>query len=129
MIDVPTLQQLLKVLKTVDNWFVFGVHLGVPMDQLNKIELSYHQKDLERYKIEMLQYWLENNKNASWKNVVQALEQTDQLALAETVKQQYLCSDEGEGNFDVSLDSNTTFTTYIAIHVHVLWARGSVAHM
>ena len=98
-IPVPTLKQLLKELEKVGKWFVFGIYLDVPVDQLEKIESSHQQKDLERCKIDMLQYWLDNNVNASWKNVVRALEQTDQLVLAETVKHKYLLSttaDQGE---------------------------------
>ena len=96
-IPVPTLKLLLKELKKVEKWFELGVYLDVPVDQLKKIESSYHQRDLERCKIDMLQYWLDNDLNVSWKNVAQALKQIDQHVLAETVKQQYLCGDEGEG--------------------------------
>ena len=88
-----TLQQLLKALKKLDNWFVFGVILGVPVPQLKKIESSYSQRELERCKIDMLQYWLDNKLvNATWNEVIQALEQTDQLALASEIKREYLWS-------------------------------------
>ena len=98
-IGTPTLQQLLKVLKQLENWFVFGVTLGVPVPQLKKIEASYSQRELERCKIDMLQYWLDNNVLPLWNEVALALEQTDQLALAAQVKHDYLwsaaVSDEG----------------------------------
>ena len=90
----PTLQQLMKALKTMDNWFVFGVILGVPVPQLKMIETSYSQRELERCKIDMLQYWLDNNVLPLWNEIVQALEQTDQLALAAQVKHDYLWSGE-----------------------------------
>ena len=96
--SLPTLQRLLEELKDVDNWFVFGIFLGVPEKQLQKIE-STHRGEIawiERCKIDMLQYWLDNNVTASWKDVVQALKQTDQLVLAETVKQKYLLSATGD---------------------------------
>ena len=69
---------------------MFGVILGVPVPQLKKIE--YNQKDSERCKIEMLQYWLETNLVPTWNEVVQALEQSDQLVLAAQVKHDYLLS-------------------------------------
>ena len=53
--------------------------------------------------IDMLKYWLNNNVSASWKDVVRALEQINQLVLAATVKQKFLCGDEGEGDFDILL--------------------------
>ena len=92
---LPTLQLLLEEVKDLDNWFVFGVHLRVPVKQLNNIE-SNHQGKLERCKIDMLQYWLDNNVSASWKDVARALEQTDQLVLATTVKHKYLLLTTGE---------------------------------
>ena len=108
----PTLQQLLKALKTLENWFVFGVILGVPVPQLKKIESSYTQRELERCKIDMLQCWLENKLvNATWNEVVQALEQTDQLVLA---AHDYLWSttvDEEQANFydNLALMKDTSF--------------------
>ena len=93
----PTLQLLLKALKKLDNWFVFGVILGVPVPQLNKIESSYSQRELERCKIDMLQYWLDNKLvSATWNEVIQALEQTDQIALASQIKREYLWSTDEE---------------------------------
>ena len=71
---------------------MFGVVLGVPVPQLKKIESSYSQKELERCKIDMLQFWLDNNVLPLWNEIVQALEQTDQLALASQIKHDYLWS-------------------------------------
>ena len=100
-LPIPTLKELFEELKKVKKWFVLGVFLDVPVDQLEKIESSHQQKDLERCMIDMLQYWLDNKVSASWKDVVRALEQIDQLVLAATVKQKYLCGGEGEGDFDI----------------------------
>ena len=87
----PTLQQLLKALKKLDNWYVFGAILGVPISQLKKIK-SYHQSDIELCKIDMLQYWLDNKFVSKWSDVILALEETDQLALAAQIKHDYLWS-------------------------------------
>ena len=40
----------------------------------------------------MLQYWLENKLIPTWKEVIQALEQSDQLVLAAQIKHDYLFS-------------------------------------
>ena len=88
----PTLQQLSKALKTLENWFVFGVTLGVPFSHLKKIESSYSQRELERCKLDMLQYWLDNKLVPKWNQVILALEETDQLALAAEIKHDYLWS-------------------------------------
>ena len=86
----PTLQQLSKALKTLENWLVFGVKLGVPFSQLKKIESSYSQRELELCKLDMLQYWLDNNLVPKWNEVILALEETDQLALAAQIKHDYV---------------------------------------
>ena len=99
----PTLQQLLDALKKLENWFLFGAMVGVPVDQLKKMELS-HQKEPDRCKLEMLHYWLDNQLVPTWNEVILALEKTDQLALAARVKHDYLLSasisqDEGTCNY------------------------------
>ena len=76
---IPTLQQLLKALKTVENWFVFGVMLKIPVSQLKKIKSSC-QGEIELCKIDMLQYWLDNKLVPKWNDVILALEETDQVA-------------------------------------------------
>ena len=92
----PTLQQLLKALKTLENWFVFGVKLGVPFSKLKEIESLYGQKDLERCKTEMLQYWLDNKLVPKWNEVIVAVKETDRLALAAQIKHDYLLSTESD---------------------------------
>ena len=92
-----TVQLVIKELKTLDDWFMFGVTLGVIVSELRKIESAY-KGSIERCKVETIQYWLDNNADASWKEVAQALEQIDQLALAAKVKKKYLwttCEQEG----------------------------------
>ena len=58
---------------------------------MKKIESSYSQRELERCKLDMLQYWLDNKLDPKWNEVILALEETDQLALAAQIKHDYLC--------------------------------------
>ena len=81
---------------------MFGVILGVPFSKLKKIESSYGQSRsrLERCKADLLQYWLDNKLVPKWIEVILALEETDQLALAAQIKHDYLwsagvCEEEG----------------------------------
>ena len=62
----------------------------MPFCQLKKIESSYSQRELERCKLDMLQYWLDNKLDPKWNEVILALEETDQLALAAQIKHEYL---------------------------------------
>ena len=95
----PTLQQLSIELKKVEpNWFVFGIRLGVPTYQLKKIEKEY-QKESKRCMIEMLDYWLNNNTSSSthtiWNDVVLALEEIDNKALATQIRRDHLSTTQG----------------------------------
>ena len=82
---------------------MFGVILGVPYPQLRKIELN-HEKDSDRCKLDMLQYWLDSKLDPKWNEVILALEETDQLALAAQIKHDYLWStavtSEEEGMYE-----------------------------
>ena len=80
----------MKALKTVDKWFTFGIMLKVPVPQLKKIESSCYQGDVEHCKIDVLQYWLDNKLFPKWNDVILALEESDQLALASQIKHDYL---------------------------------------
>ena len=91
----PTLLQLLDELEKLDNWFMFGTRLGVPVNQLRKIESS-HQLSIDRCKVDMLQYCLDNRVDISWVKIAETLEKTDQLALAAKIRQKYLSID-GKG--------------------------------
>ena len=94
----PTLQPLLKALKKLENWFLFGAIMGVPVSQLRKIE-SLHQKEADRCKLDMFQYWLDNNLVPTWNEVILALEETDQLVLAALIKQDFLLQTKEEGMY------------------------------
>ena len=80
-----TLPKLLKALKNVDNWFWFE---------------SKYQKDPDRCKIDMLQYWLNNESEPTWSYVVHALEDANHRALAAQIRREFI-EDRGEYNTTV----------------------------
>ena len=87
-----TVAVLLEELREVDNWYMLGAYLNVPVYQLNKFQSTHgHTHDgVERCKLEMLDYWLNTTMTASWKDVARALEQLNMLKLAAIVKSKYL---------------------------------------
>ena len=89
-ISPPSVHLLVKELKEVKDWYVFGVALDIPVRQLNAIQSSNPHGGVERWLVDMFEYWLNSNPDASWKDIIQALEQTDQLVLAAKVKIKYL---------------------------------------
>ena len=61
----PTIELLVKELKDVTNWYVFGATLGVPVSTLNCIKSE--NSDVENKKIQMFQFWLQCKVDASWR--------------------------------------------------------------
>ena len=82
----------------MDNWFTFGIMLGVPVPQLKKIK-SHNQGDAELCTIDMLQYWLDNKLDPKWNEVILALEEADKVVLAAQIKQEYVWLDERKGMY------------------------------
>ena len=67
---------------------MFGVSLGIPISKLDTIKKEC--SDVEEQKIKMFQFWLRNKLDASWKKVIQVLEQIDHFVLAATLSEKYL---------------------------------------
>ena len=69
------------------HYFVVGLSLGLfPF----LIEMKRENHSSKRMMYEVIHEWLYHCTNASWKEVVSALEQLDQFELAVTIKKQYL---------------------------------------
>jgi len=66
-------------LKHVAAWHDLGIQLGVPDNELRKIQSNY-RRDHSRCKSEMLSYWFRNAKEQSWNVIADALEQIDYAA-------------------------------------------------
>ena len=61
--SVLNYKDLCAELKTVIKWYRLGTHLGVPTDELSKIERDY-QGDQDRQMLAMLDLWLRRTPNA-----------------------------------------------------------------
>ena len=75
-----------KVHKIAD-WFMLGVHLGVPTEELNKIDQRFSvTHGVERCKAEVFDLWLRRNPSARWNDVAEALEQLNEMTLANELR-------------------------------------------
>ena len=75
-------------LKTVANWSLLGINLGVPIHELSRIEQAY--RGSERQKLQMLDLWLQRSHAPSWREVVNALELMGEIRVAERIQQKYI---------------------------------------
>ena len=89
--ESPSLPQLLIELKDITDWRPLGMYLHVPRSKLNAIEAQYlHSQGTGRCKEEVLSAWLRGNPDASWKEIVNALNLIDEQTLAGRLSKKYL---------------------------------------
>ena len=85
--DTPILTVLLEELQEVTDWRMLGAYLDVPDHVLDMINTE--QSSVKGCKVEILQYWLDNTKSASWRDLATALERTNHLRLAVRLRLKY----------------------------------------
>ena len=61
------------------------LHLGIKMEVFKKIQAECHPFDIDRAKIRLFSYWLDNDLNASWNKLTDALENLDKRVLAKII--------------------------------------------
>ena len=84
------LKNLSSELATVINWFLLGINLGLPKHELSKIQQSYASQGIDQQRLEMLYLWLQRTPNATWEDVVRALQQMGENAMAENIREKYI---------------------------------------
>ena len=78
---------LVTKVQKISDWFMLGVHLGVPNEELNKIDQRFSMSHgVERCKAELFDLWLRRNPSARWDDVASALEQLNEMALASELR-------------------------------------------
>ena len=96
MSSYPSSSQFLVELKTVTEWYLLGVHLGVPTQDLDDIDTRFGSskgakvclaKVYERYK--------DQHGSPSWEMIAEALKEIDKTALADAISKKYLSQESG----------------------------------
>ena len=85
--NVLNLKDLSTELVTVINWFLLGINLGLPKHELSKIQQNYAHQGNDQQRVEMLYLWLQCTPNATWEEVVRALEQMGENRVAENIRE------------------------------------------
>ncbi len=78
---------MLAALHPVVGWFLLGVHLGVPLSDLQKIRQQYNES-VDQCKTEMLITYLKL-KEPAWADIVEALRRCGERALAARLAHRY----------------------------------------
>ena len=85
--DVLTVKNLSFELTTITNWYLLGIKLNLQPHELKKIEQDHHGNDRQR--VEMLDLWLRRAPNATWDDVVTALQQMGENTVAENIRHKH----------------------------------------
>ena len=88
--DILNVKNLSSELTTITNWYQLGVYLNLQTHELNKIQQDHANQGNDRQRLEMLALWLQRTPNATWEDVVSALEQMGENRVAENVCQKYI---------------------------------------
>ena len=67
------LRQILRDTKEVTDWYCLGIYLGIPTSHLKHIEKN-HSSNAERCRIEVIDYWLNNDPEPTRSKLAQAVE-------------------------------------------------------
>lgn len=80
---------------TAADWFKLGVQLELRPARLKEIERNYPQ-DAQRCKTEVLNMWLQNAPEVSWKNLAQAVEAMGEYtSVAQALRRKMLPTPKG----------------------------------
>ena len=69
----PQLKEIILALKDISDPCTLGVHLGIELPKLKKIERN-HRQDVNRQMIEVIEYWRQSRSDHSWEALASAVE-------------------------------------------------------
>ena len=75
----------MKETKEVVELEMLTLYLGIKMEVFKKIQAQCYPFDIDRAKLRLFSYWLDNDLNASWNKLTVALENLDKRVLAKTI--------------------------------------------
>ena len=67
-----SLKQILRDTKEVRSWYSLGIQLGIGTFDLKRLEMNYGG-DTERCKIEVIDFWLRHDPEATWNKLARAV--------------------------------------------------------
>ena len=80
------LRSFLEETARFTEWYMLGVYLDVPREDLSHIEKQYLSQGSARCKAELFDVWMKRTPNASWELIAAALEKSGETVLAEKIR-------------------------------------------
>ena len=80
------LHSFLEQTADVTEWYMLGVYIDVPREDLSHIEKEYSSQGSARCRAELFNVWMKRTPNASWELLAAALEKLGETVLAEKTR-------------------------------------------
>ena len=87
--DILNVRNLSSELTTITNWYQLGLNLNLQTHVLDKIQQDHAHQGNDRQMLVMLGLWLRCTPNATWEDVVSALQKMGENRVAENVRQKH----------------------------------------
>ena len=87
---VLNVKNLSSELTTITNWYQLGVYLNLQTHELDKIQQDHAHHGNDRQMLGMLALWLRRTPNATWGDMVSALQQMGENRVAKNICQKHL---------------------------------------
>ena len=87
---VLNVKNLSSELTTITNWYQLGVYLNLQTHELDKIQQDHAHHGNDRQMLGMLALWLRRTPNATWGDIVSALQQMGENRVAKNIRQKHL---------------------------------------
>ena len=83
------MQSVVVALEHLIDWHKLGLLLDIDKSKLDEIRLDFDKYGQSRQKDEMIYFWLQSDRNASWDKLCSALETMNANVLASQIRSKY----------------------------------------
>ena len=89
-IPAPTIFQLTTELIEMMDWYSLGVALRIHPNKLQEIQKLSPLEGIQRWRIDLLQHWLNSTPDASWSDIIVALKTIGHHTLSAKLREKYI---------------------------------------
>ena len=116
MSSYPSSSQFLVELKTVTEWYLLGVHLGVPTQDLDDIGTRFGSSQGAKVCLaKVYEKYKDQHGSPSWEVILEALKEIDKITLADAISKKHLSQESGftqsisDSESDASIDDGLDY--------------------
>ena len=88
--DILNVKNPSSELTTITDWYQLGLYLNLQTHELDKIQQDHAHQGNDRQMVGMLALWLQRTPNATWEDMVSALQQMRENRVAKNIHQKHL---------------------------------------